>query len=102
MSPEFIILTINLIFLGFAYLWAYPSLLQKTWRTIMTRSIAVSCAAVLVSAALFAGRAMSFQLVILETNWFVFSTLTLFVMEIPFFMWFSQKYDITFDAEDDK
>jgi hypothetical protein len=101
MSPEFKILTINLVLLGFAYLWAYPSLPQKTWRAIINRDIAISCAAVFVSAALFAGHGIRFQLILLETNWFVFSALTMFVMEIPFFMWFSQKYDITFDAKDD-
>lgn len=100
MSPEFIILTVNAVFLGFAYLWAYPSLPQKTWRAIMTRSVAISCAAILVSAALFAGRRIPFDLVIFDTNWFVFSALTLFVMEIPLFLWFSQKYDITLDDDD--
>ena len=100
MSPEFKILTINLVFLGFAYFWAYPSLPEKTLRAILVRSVAISAAALFVSAALFFERSVTFNLLFFDTNWFVFAVLTLFAMEIPFFIWFSQKYDITFDDED--
>ena len=101
MSPEFKILTINLVFLGFAYFWAYPSLPEKTLRVILVRSVAISAAALFVSAALFFERGVTFNLLFFDTNWFVFAAVTLCTIEIPFFMWFNQQYDITFDEEDD-
>ena len=101
MSPEFIILTVNAVFLGYAYLWAYPSLPEKTWRAVMVRDVAISVAAVAVAAGLFAGRGVRFDVIFFETNWLVFSIGTLLVMETPLFAWFARKHNLTFDDWDD-
>lgn len=101
MSPEFTLLTVNAVFLGFAYLWAYPSLPQKTWRAIMLRDVAISVAVLLVAAGLFAGRGISFRLVFFDTNWFVFTAVTMMAMETPLFAWFARKHGLTFDDLDD-
>ena len=101
MSPEFIVLTVNAVFLGFAYLWAYPSLPEKTWRAIMIRDVAISLAVLLVAAGLFAGRGIDFHLFFFDTNWLIFTVVTMFAMETPLFMWFAHKYGISFDETDD-
>ena len=101
MSPEAIILTINLVLLGFGYLWAYPNLPTKTWQAIMIRDAAISTGAVMLAGLLFAGKGISFSLILFDTNWLVFSILTMCVIETPLFAWFAQKHDIRFDDTDD-
>lgn len=101
MSPELTLLTINAILLGYAYLWAYPSLPKKTLRAVMTRDIAISAAALVLAALLFAGKGIAFRMLFFGTNWFVFSIVTLCIMETPLFFWFAKKYDLSFDEWDD-
>lgn len=96
MSPELILLIVNAVFMAYAYLWAYPALPEKTLSAIMTRDLAISLAALLVAAALFWGSGVRFRLVFFDTNWFVFSILTLFIMETPLFFWFAKKHGIDF------
>ena len=100
MAPELTILIINAVFLAYAYLWAYPSLPEKTWRAIMARDIAISLAALGVAAALYWGRGERFSLVLFQTNWFVFSALTLMAMETPLFLRFAKKYGLTWEDPD--
>lgn len=97
LSPEATLLIINATLLAFAYLWAYPSLPQKSWRAIMWRDAVVTVAALVLAGLLFADRSLSFSLILFDTNWFVFSFATFSIMEIPFFMWFARKYDLRFD-----
>jgi len=40
MSPELTLLIINAVLMGYAYLWAYPSLPEKTWQAIAWRDVA--------------------------------------------------------------
>ncbi|MBB5722385.1 hypothetical protein FHS72_002011 [Loktanella ponticola] len=94
MSPEATILIINIALLGFAYLWAYPSLPVKTWRAIMVRDVAISVAALTLAAALFAGRNITFHMVLFNTNWLVFSIITMMLIETPLFAWFAQKHNL--------
>ena len=100
MSPEFIQLTVNVVFLAFAYLWAYPSLTEKTWRAIIIRDVAISVAVLVVSAGLFMGRGLTFSLILFDTNWVVFTIMTMIAMETPLFLWFAQKHGLSFDDRD--
>lgn len=101
MSPEATILIINAVLLAFAYAWAYPNLPEKRWQSIMWRDAVISIAALVVAGLLFAGRGFTFNLVLFETSWIVFSIITMLIMETPLFMWFSHKYDLRFDETDD-
>jgi hypothetical protein len=97
MSPEATILIINAVLMAYAYLWAYPALPEKTWRAVMVRDTAISFAALGLAGVLFWGTGLRFSMIVFETNWFVFSILTLFAMETPLFLWFARKYGMTFD-----
>jgi hypothetical protein len=101
LSPEATILTINAVLLAFAYIWAYPNLPEKRWQSIMWRDAVISIAALVVAGLLFAGRVIAFNLVLFESNWIVFSIVTMLIMETPLFMWFARKYDLQFDETDD-
>ncbi|MEL6642027.1 MAG: hypothetical protein AAFP98_12085 [Pseudomonadota bacterium] len=100
MSAELQILVINCVLLAYAYLWAYPALTEKKLSVIMTRDMAISAAALLIAGALFYGSGVRFSLIIFETNWLVFSILTLFILETPLFFWFAKKHNLDFNDFD--
>ena len=97
MAPELTLLIINAVLMAYAYLWAYPALPEKTWRAIMVRDIAISLAAVGLAGMLYWGTGIAFSLILFDTNWFVFSVLTLAAMETPLFLWFAKKHGLSFD-----
>jgi hypothetical protein len=102
LSPEATILITNAALLAFAYLWAYPSLPEKTAQAIMWRDAVVSIAAMTLAGALYARHEVTFSMIIFDTNWFVFSILSMMLMEIPLFIWFARKYDLRVDGIDGK
>ena len=71
-----------------------------TEERIMIRDMAISAAALIVAAALFWGSGIRFSLIFFDTNWLIFSILTLFLMETPLFFWFARKYGIDFSDFD--
>ncbi len=101
MSPEATILIINAALLAFAYLWAYPSLPHKSWNAIMWRDVVISVAALVLAGALFLGRGLAFDMILFSTNWFIFSFVTMSLMEIPLFIWFARKHGLRFDESDE-
>jgi hypothetical protein len=96
MTSEATILIVNAIFLAFAYLWVYPGLTRKTMNLILAYDTAISCAALLVAGLLFWGSGTSFNLILINGNWFAFSIITLMLMELPLFAWFARKHDLDF------
>lgn len=97
MTPELILLTVNGVLLAYAYLWAYPALTEKTLKAVMVRDVAISVAALGIAGALYWGTQTRFSLVLFDTNWFVFSILTLSIIETPLFFWFAKKHNLSFD-----
>ena len=53
MSPELVIITINLIVIGFAYFWLYPRVGGSDWRKIVNYDFLASLVGVAISASLF-------------------------------------------------
>jgi hypothetical protein len=53
-----------------------------------------------VAAGLFRGSDTPFSLILFQTNWAVFSILTMAVMEIPLFIWFCRKHGIDISGSD--
>lgn len=96
MTPEWTLIAINAIFLGFAYFWVYPSLETITFPAILWRDTVITCAALLVAGLLYYGTGTRFSLLVFDTNWAVFSVLTLALMEAPAFAWFARKHDLDF------
>ncbi len=99
-SPEAQILIINGVILAVAYLGIFPSLVEKTLNRIMTIDVVLSTLAVTVSGALFWGTGVSFNMVLFDTNWAVFTIVTLFVMEVPLFINFAKQHGIKLFEDD--
>ena len=94
MTPEWTLIMINLIFLGFAYLWVYPRLDPITLPAVLWRDAAITLASLLVAGYLYWGTKTAFSLLVFETNWLLFSFVTFSLIELPFFLRFWQKYDL--------
>ncbi|WP_458792340.1 hypothetical protein [Yoonia sp. MH D7] len=95
MTPEATILLVNAIFLAFAYLWVYPNLTPITIARAMRYDLIISAACLTVAGLLFWGTGTPFRMVFFNSNWAVFSIVTLLIMETPLFFWFAKKHDLT-------
>jgi len=97
MSPELTLLCVNAALLAYAYLWAYPALTEKTWRSVLIHDAGISVAALIVAGLLFWGSGVAFHMIFFEANWFVFSIVTMMIMETPLFLRFAKKHGLHFD-----
>ena len=101
-APELQILILNVVILGVAYLGIYPSLQKKTIERIMVIDLILTALALLVAGGWFYGGDVAFSLIVVETNWWLFTLLTLFTIELPLFLWFAKKHDISLTYDPDK
>ena len=100
MTPELKLLILNAVILLIAYLGIYPSMRQITLPRMMAVDLVLCALALGVAGALFWGSGTRFSLLLITTNWAVFSFLTLLVMEIPLFIWFCRKHGIDLSGRD--
>ena len=101
-APELQILILNMVILGVAYLGIYPSLQEKTLNKIMLIDLVLTGLALLVAGGWFMGSGTGFSLILFQTNWWIFTLATLFVMEVPVFLWFAKKHGIPITFDDDQ
>ncbi|SFS09536.1 hypothetical protein [Yoonia litorea] len=101
-APELQILILNAVILGVAYLGIYPTLQEKTLNKIMVIDLLLTGLALLVAGGWFMGTSVGFSLLLFEANWVVFTLVTLFVMEVPVFLWFAKKHGIPLDGGPDQ
>lgn len=94
MTPEAKILVINATIVLIAYLGIYPSMPQKTGKAMARSDAVLTALSLLTAGALFAGKGVSFSLILFNTNWFVFSFLTFMLIETPFLIRFCRRHDI--------
>ena len=100
-APEAQILILNAVILAVAYLGIYPSLEHKTLNRIMTIDVVLSAVALIVAGALFWNTGTRFNLLLFQSNWAVFTVITMIVMEVPLFLYFARKHGINiFDDPD--
>lgn len=92
LSPETHLFLLNAGLLGVAYFGVYPGLRVKTLGRIATIDAAVTAMAVSLAGAWYWGSDVVFNLLIFQTNWLIFTLVTLFVLEIPLVVWFLRKY----------
>ena len=99
MTPELQILIINATCLGVGYLGIYPGLVPRGLMALALADLAVCAVAIGTAGLLFWGSGTGFSLLFAEANWFVFSLLTLIVMEAALFPWFARRHGIWPDDE---
>ena len=47
-----------------------------------------------IAGSVYFGAGVAFSLLLFDTNWWVFTLLTALVVEVPFFLWFCEKWGI--------
>ncbi|MEI5640635.1 MULTISPECIES: hypothetical protein [unclassified Pseudoalteromonas] len=96
MSPEWTLILLNVILLFIAYVVIYPKLEDKSFSNISKQDLIVTTVSLVVAGSLYYDRDISFSLVLFDSNWIVFTIVAFSVIEIPFLLWFKQRYNIRF------
>ncbi|WBU57210.1 hypothetical protein [Paracoccus sediminicola] len=102
MSPELQILSVNATILATAYLGIYPTMRQRTLNRMLRTDLVLTGIALVTAWGLFGGARISFDALLFDTNWFLFSLLSLSFMETPLFLWFCKRNGIDLTAGDEQ
>lgn len=96
MTPELKLILADIVLFGFAYFWAYPKIVAPTGIKIMWRDGVVTVIAFMVGAWMFAGTQTAFNIIVIDTNWFIFQVIMICVIETPLFLWFAIRNRLEF------
>ncbi len=92
MTPHtMIVLMINIGLIVLAYSWIYPRYAGNNVARMMQIDVGLTGLAVLAAGLLYFGRGLEFSLFGLNMNWFFFSFVTYFLIELPLFFWYVQR-----------
>jgi hypothetical protein len=91
MTPENTILMINVVIVLTAYLWVYPRMAGFDLAKVALNDIFATGIALFIAGYLYLGSGVEFKLLMLNLNWFWFSLLSYFLIEIPLMLWYFRK-----------
>jgi len=94
MQPELLILTLNITVIMVGYLVVYPIVAGDNIKKITLNDTIASLTCISVAAFLFWGTGYEFYALVTTLNWFWFTLITYFFMEIPFGLWYVKKYRV--------
>ena len=96
-SAELIVILLNISIVLFVYLWLYPRVAGADINKVSLYDLLASMTALSISALLFWDSGILFNAYFDTLNWFWFTLLTYFVLEVPFIVWYFKKYNL-FDS----
>jgi hypothetical protein len=91
MTPEATILLINLVIVLIAYLFVYPRMAGYDMKKVAINDVLATGLALLVAGSLYMGSGVEFRALSFSFNWFWFSLLSYFAIEIPFMVWYFRR-----------
>ena len=94
LNYEFIIILINILLLSFVYLWLFQRVAGSDIKKLSTYDLLTSLVSVTIAGFLFWGSNFEFMLFGASMNWFWFTLVTYFVLEIPIALWYFKKHDV--------
>lgn len=94
MSPELVVLLLNGVLLVVTYYWLYPRFVGGDIKRLFINDVLASATSLLIAGMLFYGKGIAFNALLFEANWFWFTILSYFVLEIPFSVLYCNKYDL--------
>lgn len=94
MSPAATIVLLNAITLTFCYFWMFPRVVGKDLQKLALNDVMASVVVISVAASLYMGRELTFSIMGIDLNWFWFTLISYFAMEVPFTLWYMMKYRI--------
>ncbi|NCV81270.1 MAG: hypothetical protein EBW36_04520 [Actinobacteria bacterium] len=86
MSNELLVVFYILLTLAFAYLWFYPKVVGERVKLMAWMDVVVTGIPLAISALLFWESDPTFRLLIFDLNWFFFTLLAMFAIELPIFL----------------
>ena len=94
MSPELIIVLVDFFLVLFAYLWFYPRVVQDDIAKLAKYDLLVSLMAVLIAGVLFYEKDIVFTFFHWQLDWFWYSIIWYFILEIPYALIYMKKFDM--------
>jgi hypothetical protein len=91
---EFIIILINILLLSFTYLWFFQKVAGNDIKKLSIYDLLTSLISLMISGFLFWESGIEFTLFVVDMNWFWFTFVTYFIVEIPIALWYFKKYDV--------
>jgi len=93
-NPEFIIILLNLCILSFSYLWFFPRIAGINIQKLAKYDLLSSLVSLSISSYFFYNSFIDFNAIFFTLNWFWFTFLSFFILEIPFALWYFKKNNI--------
>ena len=91
-SRELIVITINVVIILIAYLFVYPKYAGSDGNKLAVNDLYASCVVLLISGVMYWGSGYEFSLLITTSNWFWFTLVTYFLLDIPLMAWYFKKH----------
>jgi hypothetical protein len=88
------IILINVLLLSFVYFWLFQRVAGSDIKKLSTYDLLTSLVSLTISGSLFCGSEFNFTIFGASTNWFWFTLVTYFIIEIPIALWYFKKYDV--------
>ena len=102
MKPEVVVLLINAAIVSATYFYIYPKFAGSDFDKITWNDLCATSIALMIAGSLFWGSEYAFDALLFSTNWFWFSLLSFFVMELPLLFWYVKKYNVDVNPESDQ
>lgn len=99
LSPEQIILSLNVIVIAIAYSFVYPRFCGFDINKIAKNDLVATGLVLLISGTLYWETGQEFSLIFFSVNWFWFAFITYLLLELPIVIWYVKKYNV-FDMQD--
>lgn len=93
-SPEFLLIIVNLIILIVTYFWVNPRFSKDNLHKLFINDLLAIVVSLVVSAKIFWGQGITFNLIFIDVNWFFYSIIVYSILEIPFLLKYLKKYKV--------
>ncbi len=91
-NPTLLIIAINITLIIGNYLWYLPCFVRADWSKLLWADTLSTVFAITAAGILFWGKGIDFSLFGWQVNWFVFSLLSYFLIELPFAIIYSLRF----------
>jgi hypothetical protein len=93
-DPELFIVLLNVVVIAIAYFYVYPRYCGSDGNKIAINDIFASGIPLLIAGLIYWGSGVEFNIIFTTVNWFWFTLITYFVLEIPLMLWYFKKHNV--------
>ena len=96
LQPEIAVIALNIIIVLFAYLFLYSRTAGSNYARVALFDLLATGTSLVIVGSVYFGSETEFSLLMARVNWFWFTVITCFVIEIPMMNQYFKKHGITF------